>query len=142
MSQRYNIAIALRDQLTEIPELTTILVVSNIDEKYPEDLACDLLPAVKIHFTDESTEYNPDLRGLNKISGDLWLFCIEWDKNSIFYEESLLKLVRDKIGEDISIKDTAINIDIKHIVKTEARYPLVMYKINVDILYEGSIFNL
>lgn len=141
MSQRYDIAIALQQLLTEIPELVTILVVSNIDEKYPEDLACDEFPAVKIHFTDESTDYHPSLRGLHKISADLWLFCVEWDKNSIFYEESLLKLVRDKIGSDVTIKGTAINIDIRHIIKMETRYPLCMYKINIDITYETAIYN-
>jgi hypothetical protein len=140
MSNRAAISSALQTMLSASG--TGFLVVqvnSNADIKIPYDLRHQEIPAIKIHLTDESVDYHPNLRGLNKLGADFYIYCIEWDKNSTAQEEVLLKSFRDVVGSDITLLGTAIDLSIASIIKAEVPYPLVMYKVNANIIYETSI---
>lgn len=142
MSRRTAIATALQSAIDTISEIPTVLVVNNIDDKYPRDLTVEQLPAVKIHLTDETPKYHPSNRALNKISPDLYLYSIAWSKNDTSNEENLLKLLRNKLGEDPRLNNTCVDISLRDIIKLEVLYPLVCYKINANIVYEESNTNL
>ena len=141
-SKRADIIETLRTTLSAIIEIQTFKVVSNIDNKYPTDLNVEELPAIKLCMPDEAISYNTALHAMNKISADMFLYCIEENKDSITACEELLKLVRNKIGENLTLQFKCVNIDIRNIVAMEVLYPLVMYKINLDIKYDGNIKNL
>ena len=128
--------------LQGITTLKIVKKVSNIDNKYPTDLTTTQLPAVKLYLTDETPNYLPSKQAMNKISPDLYLYCIEWNKDSIATVEEVLKLVRNKIGEYLTLQYKCVNIDIRTIVNMEVTYPLVMFKVNLNILYDGNISNL
>lgn len=139
MSQRTNISSATKTILTAITNFVTIKVVSNIDDKYPYDLLSSELPAIKVHLADEGILYEGSYQGMNKLAMDFYLYSLEWDKNSTTAEEALLKAFRDGIGNNSTLSATAVDISFKSIIKMETMYPLVMYKVNSDILYEKSI---
>ena len=150
-SQRVTIASAIGTMLYAIstatasgtsPVFNIVKTVNNVDNKYPYDLDYQELPAIKIYFFDESVQYSPNLRAMNKLGADLYIYCVEWDKETITAEEDLLKVVRNALGSDIRILGSCVNHDIKTIVKMEMQYPLVMYKMNINFFYEGSISNL
>lgn len=141
MSQRSIIASATKTLLDTLPSFVTIKVTSNIDDKYPYDLTSEQLPAIKVAFADEGMDYKPSRRAMNKVAADFYLYSLEWDKDSTTAEEALLKEFRDILGTNLTISGTAVDISFKSIIKIETMYPLVMYKINSDILYEGSIEN-
>lgn len=141
MSQRSNIASATKTLLETLPGFVTIKVTSNADDKYPYDLNMSELPAIKIVFADEGMQYLPSRRAMNKLAADFFIYSIEWDKDTTTAEEGLLKAFRDLFGTNLTISGTAVDISFKSIIKMETMYPLVMYKVNSDILYEGSIEN-
>lgn len=140
--KREEIINTLVDILKGIISIKTVKVVSNIDNKYPVDLNVIQLPAVKIYIADETPNYLPSKQAMNKIAPDLYLYCLEWDKDSIANVEEFLKLVRNKIGDYLTLQYKCVNIDIRTIVNMEVTYPLVMFKINLNILYNGAINNL
>lgn len=144
MSQRSNISSAIKTILTGIPNFITIKVVSNLDDKYPYDLLSSELPAIKIYLADEGSQYLPNRRAMHKLAMDFYIYSLEWDKDSTVAEEALLKTFRDAFGTatGTTLLGTAVDISFKSIIKMETMYPLIMYKVNSDILYEGSIENL
>lgn len=142
MSRRTAIQTALITTIDTIPEILTVLAVNNIDDKYPRDLTVEQLPAVKVYFTDETPKYHPGNRALNKLSPDLYLYTIEWTKTDTSNEENLLKLLRNKLGEDPRLNNSCVDISLRDIIKLEVLYPLVCYKINANIVYEESNTNL
>lgn len=141
-SKRADIIESLKTVLSTITEIKTFKVVSNIDNKYPTDLNVEELPAIKLCMPDESISYQTTLHAMNKVSADMFIYCIEENKDSITACEELLKLVRNKIGENLTLQYKCVNIDIRNIVTMEMLYPLVMYKCNLDIKYDGNIKNL
>ena len=143
MSRRTAIASALGTMLSASGTgFITVKTVNNADNKYPYDLTHEELPAIKIYFADEGIKYGASLRALNKIAIDFYIYSIEWDKDTISTEESLLKSFRDVVGNDIALLRTAEDLSIRSIIKMEVQYPLVMYKVNADVIYEESIRNL
>lgn len=146
MSRRTTIQAALCSALNattgSAPDFVTVKTVNNIDDKYPRDLTQAQLPAIKIYFTDETPDYNMGMYAMNKLSPDLYIYVIEWDKDSTSNEESILKLVRDKLGNNPTLSGACVDISLRNIIKLEMEYPLVCYKINFIIKYDESISNL
>ena len=141
MSYRQNILNGLRDLLTEITEFTTITIVNNLDDKYPYDIRTENLPAIKIISNQEAIHYSPGHQARNVTFIDLYMYAIQWDKENTEYEENLVKLIRDKLGSDISLKGAAGNTDIKSVIKLEVDYPLITYKFNLAVSYVCSTKN-
>lgn len=133
---------ALNATTGSAPDFVTVKTVNNIDDKYPRDLTQAELPAIKIYFTDETPDYNMGRYAMNKLSPDLYVYILEWDKDSTASEENILKLVRDKLGNDPTLNKSCVDISIRNIIKLEMEYPLVCYKINSIIKYDESISNL
>lgn len=141
MSRRTDIQAALLTQLTD-SAIKYKATYNNVDNKYPKDLTISQLPAVKIYFADEDYDYKPALRSMNKISFDLYIYVIEWSKTDTSTEENILKIVRNKLGNDIRVNNTCVDLSVSSIVKLEVEYPLVCYKLNIKCKYEESISNL
>lgn len=142
MSRRTSIQTALEAVIASATDVKTVRTVNNIDDKYPKDLTQAELPAVKIYFTDETPDYDVGRCAMNKLSPDLYIYVIEWDKNSTVNEEKILKLVRDKLGNNPTLNQTCVDISLRNIIKLEMEYPLVCYKVNAVIKYDESINNL
>lgn len=142
MSRRTGIQTALEAVIASATDVKTVRTVNNIDDKYPKDLTQAELPAVKIYFTDETPDYDVGRCAMNKLSPDLYIYVIEWDKNSTANEEKILKLVRDKLGNNPTLNQTCVDISLRNIIKLEMEYPLVCYKVNAVIKYDESINNL
>ena len=138
MSKRTDIVTNLKDLLTEIPDFNTIIVTNNLDDKYPYDITHENTPALKILMNEEGINYHPGHRAKNITYIDLYLYSINWDKEDLTVDENLVKLVRDKLGSDISIKGVVGNTDISSMIKLEVDYPLIIYKFNLEISYVCS----
>lgn len=142
-SRRVTIQNALVSALQTITEIKTVQVLNNQDtSKYPRDLTVAELPAVKIYLADEGYDYKPALRSMNKLSFDMWLQVIEWNKLDTTTEEDLLRLVRNKLGNDITLGQVCVDISVSSIIKLVMDYPLIVYKFNAICKYEESISNL
>lgn len=142
MSRRTTIQAALEAVIASSTDIVTVVTVNNIDDKYPRDLTQAQLPAVKIYFTDETPDYDMGRYAMNKLSPDLYIYVIEWNKNSTTNEEKILKLVRDKLGNSPTLNQSCVDISLRNIIKLEMEYPLVCYKVNFVIKYDESISNL
>ena len=141
MSSRSIIGTELVSMFNATGIFNSVKYVSNIDNKYPYDLLTTELPAIKMHSTDESYDYEQSSHAMLKLGMDVWVYSLAWDMDSVIVEAPVLKAVRDVLGANPRLNGKAVNASIKHIVKTEMDYPLVLYKVNVDIMYESMIEN-
>jgi len=136
MSERENVLAALKTVLEEITEIKTVVRVY-LSEFDVCQYAQVELPLVAISEPAEETdEESTSQRSMMALATRLLVYIIDWaiDPDSTKYD-ALVKKIRDKIGDNFTLNDTATECRVASVSTIMGVMPVYDFVVDLEMKY-------
>lgn len=137
MGNRREVLLALKTILEEISEVETVVRTYLETEFDITQYATDELPLVAIpEPLEETDEEMTSQRSMMALGTKLIVYFVDWaiDPDATIYE-ALIKLIRDKIGDNFTLNDKATEARINSVSPVLGTMPVYNFVMELEMKY-------